>query len=341
MELGVARNTIRRALAILEEDGMLRTRSGGARIVTLPQASWRGFLGDAILVLTRLTDQPWVKHREGGWEEYVTHGVLHAVRAAGLHSVSLQWERLRETDIAGLISARPRGVVITDANRSEDAGRWMSALQAAGIPFVVYGETAVTKKFDRVYSDHELGGYLLTRWLIEQGRTRILPVWTGFALQGYWYSARRQGYERAMIEAGLEPMSTSAIPHLVRGFEDDEDWFSRFVATATHALKPSLERARVDAIAVDSDGHVPSVAAALRRLGVVPNQDVLLAGYDNYWRESPERAWEPTRPVATVDKLNLKMGAELVSLLQERLVGRVSSRPRRRVVAPEVVLVEH
>jgi len=73
-------------------------------------------------------------------------------------------------------------------------------------------------------------------------------------------------------------------------------------------LLPALNRARADA-------QVCQVAAALRKLGLVPQKDVLITGYDNFWEDLPERKWETTRPLATADKQNMEIGRRLVRLL--------------------------
>jgi hypothetical protein len=44
-----------------------------------------------------------------------------------------------------------------------------------------------------------------------------------------------------------------------------------------------------------------------------------IVGYDNYWQESPDRLGEPTGPMATVDKLNLRLGYELMDLMLARM----------------------
>jgi hypothetical protein len=65
-----------------------------------------------------------------------------------------------------------------------------------------------------------------------------------------------------------------------------------------------------------SDAIVGHLCAALRVHGRQPNRDVLLVGYDNMWDDMETRQWEPMGPVATVDKKNLAIGAELMALLR-------------------------
>ena len=49
-----------------------------------------------------------------------------------------------------------------------------------------------------------------------------------------------------------------------------------------------------------------------------PNRDIDVVGYDNYWHSAQERAWQGSALLATVDKDNRRLGAQLVGLLTER-----------------------
>ena len=52
------------------------------------------------------------------------------------------------------------------------------------------------------------------------------------------------------------------------------------------------------------------------------------------WDDLDVRQWEPLGPVATVDKKNLEIGAQLMSLLQEQIDGKIFNNGERRVVKP-------
>jgi DNA-binding LacI/PurR family transcriptional regulator len=96
----------------------------------------------------------------------------------------------------------------------------------------------------------------------------------------------------------------------------------------------------IDAIMTFSDGIVFSVAAGCKLLGKVPNKDIAIVGYDNYWKDCREREWAGVTPLATVDKHNRRIGEELLRLLLDRIEGRVDSTPQRRVVTPELKIIQ-
>jgi DNA-binding LacI/PurR family transcriptional regulator len=89
---------------------------------------------------------------------------------------------------------------------------------------------------------------------------------------------------------------------------------------------------------VGSDREVFITAAACRLFGVEPGRDLVIVGYDNYWRRCMERQYEPYIPAATVDKHNEKMGGELVRLLLDRVADRLPPEPQTRVIPPQLVI---
>lgn len=70
----------------------------------------------------------------------------------------------------------------------------------------------------------------------------------------------------------------------------------------------------------------------------MPNGDVDIVGYDNYWAECEERAVESAFPLATVDKCNPELGGELVHLLMERIEGQLPDEAQCRMVTPRLVV---
>jgi len=158
--------------------------------------------------------------------------------------------------------------------------------------------------------------------------------------EGYWLGPRRAGYERAMLEAGLEPLPPVAAPGSPYGV-DDREGFDRTVRHFLGYLAPLLVGpARPDALLLDTDGHVPPFASACRLMGLEPQKDVWLVGYDNYWREDPIRRFEPTAPLATVDKRLYEVGREMTNLLVERVRGTgvsAGAPPHLRSVPPETL----
>lgn len=331
-KVGVSRGTLRSALALLDEEGFLRSNGGRLRIVNgpttaaTPRAST--MMEHSLAVLTGYSEAP--RHKQSGWLEFVTTGALDAIRRAGWHGLALHPARLQGADVSRILADPPRGAIATDLPRDQ-MGELLAGLQKAGTKVVIYGEWP---DFDRVTSDHEVGAHAVTQFLIERGRRRILQTAVAPAT-GYWFAARRAGYERAMNEAGLKALPMLTTPKFPVG---DEAVFADGVRHLSGYLIEHLSgENRVDAIMASTDADVFGLAAACRVFGLNPNQDVLIAGYDNYWAEWPARQFEDFAPIVTVDKSNAEIGAAMVELALARIEGHLPQQPQRRVVAPRLI----
>lgn len=198
---------------------------------------------------------------------------------------------------------------------------------------------------DSLASDQEAGAYLLTKWLISQGRKRILRFWQtsveGSETRLFWLAQRAFGYMRAMHEAGLDPLPAveyydlhyRAFGLTQRGF----DYCSRVMAgyLVDHLHGPH----QIDAIMTISDDAIGPLSAALKLNGKVPNKDVLVVGYDHMWDGLDDILKDGfPGPAATIDQRNQEIGGELVSLLQERINGGLFKEAERRVLAPSLIV---
>jgi len=336
-QLGTNRKTLRTALSVLDAEGVLRSNGGRIRTVTAPGPRSTSAMSDAIAVLTPLPEAPAPGHRTGGWNEVIGQGAISAIGEAGFHALALNPMRLDEAGMERLVQDHPRGVVLTDLSDSDLAKRLAGYLRSRGVQLAVYGDPPDFAECDCITSDHAEGAYQLTRWLIAKGRRRIVNVWPVGA-EGYWFGYRQAGHIRAMQEAGLEALPPVRLPWPTRGYPEAD-----FRASARQLAGAMLEewgpKLPFDAIQLASDGHVCLAAAALRLFGAIPNEDVGITGYDNFFADSIYRAFEPTWPLATVDKLNDHMGRSLVELLLERAAGRLPEGPRHLVIAPRLVVV--
>lgn len=330
-KVGVSRGTLRSALAMLDEEGLIRSNGGRLRIVNAPTAATpraSTMMEHSLAVLTGYSEAP--RHKQSGWLEFVTTGALDAIRRAGWHGLALHPARLQGADTSRITADPPRGAVVTDLP-FDQMSELLAGLQKAGTKVVIYGESP---DFDRVVSDHEAGAHAVTQFLIEQGRKRILQTAVAPAT-GYWFAARRAGYERAMNEAGLEPLPMLTTPKFPVG---DATVFADGVRHLAGYLVEHLSgENRADAIMASTDADVFGLAAACRVFGLNPNQNVLIAGYDNYWAEWPARQYEDFAPIVTVDKCNAEIGAAMVELALARIEGHLPQQPQRRVVAPRLI----
>ncbi|MGB8355720.1 MAG: GntR family transcriptional regulator [Chthoniobacteraceae bacterium] len=351
-KLKVSRTTIRLALSDLELKGLV-SGDKRCRIVLEHVKPKRNFLSDTVALIM---DSPAQFNRNaihGTWHSNFIHtGAVDAIRAAGYDALTIHPDRLAGDLIQRLISERPRGVIIMREVLQDNSGRHMAkAFKEGNIPVVIYGDLGMVQgdsqamaDIDTVLSDHEAGSYAITKWLIGQGRKRILRLWRFNVSRPeerqQWVVRRDEGYERAAKEAGLQSLpsvefyndGSQNVPASQDRFEVQSRLLAGYLVECLHGTKT------IDAIMGISDSMVPSICAALRMHGKEPNRDILVAGYDNMGDDLLERQWEPAGPVVTVDKKNLEIGRELMALLQERIEGKIFETGQRRVVVPELII---
>jgi DNA-binding LacI/PurR family transcriptional regulator len=346
--LDVSRTTIRRVLEDLERQGFIKVE-GRRRTVSTISIQRKGSTIQRTIAMVSEGRHPRAVSQSPGWSFQIGLGVTHAVQAAGFHLLDLSMDKMDQQAIARLAAERVRGLVVfRHALKDAATTQLMQALHAARLPVVVYGYEPAMEAENTVASDHSQGEYLLTKLLIERGCRRILRMWprkedsirTKWGLG--WLDSRDEGYERAMTEAGLEILPPSGYYHAREWVEVDIDesrGFEMNMRMAVGYLAEHLGCGEIDGICAPSDSEAYVMAAACRRLGLNPDRDVLIVGYDNNWSDAPYRAMEASVPVATVDKQNFRMGQQLVELLLSRDFSKGAEPAEHRFVEPELVVI--
>lgn len=341
--LGFHRVTVRRALAVLEEEGFLRLRETGERVVC--DAAQAGQKALQTLVAVLMPELPDGDHTHGhvqsGWVEVIGQGAIRALRRAGRRVMILPPDEVDGALLTELRTAAPAGLVIPeilgDGSRMDRVARVAAELPC---PVVAYGDHPRWARVDRVTSDHASGCAALFRFLWQRGRRRLLltmPVST--PENEYWVEQRIVGYERAATEACAGYRRVVRLPEPPTHATWQPEGFAEMVAfhlghLAEHLVGPEAP----DAILCPSDGQVPILAAACRKLHRAPGRDLDIVGYDNYLQDLVEHRLDPYEPPATVDKRNEEIGATMVELLQERLAGSLPDTPQLRIVEPKLIV---
>jgi DNA-binding LacI/PurR family transcriptional regulator len=348
-KLNVSRSTIRLALSDLEKEGVV-SADKRRRIVLDTIKPSKTFLSDAVALITDSPDHFERSKMHGTWHSNFIHtGAIDAIRNAGYDVLNIHPSRIAGDMIQRLILQQPRGVIILREVLQTPSGQHLpQALQEGNVPFVVYGDIGRARdskkaiSFDTVASDHEYGAHELTKWLVAQGRRRILRLWslniTGPSEKQEWINQRDLGYERAMQEAGFEALPALEIYNANRNVDTQESFQHQVRLMAGYLIEYLTMENPIDAIMAVSDSSVPVVSAALKLHGREPNRDIPIVGYDNMWQDLYNRTFESTPPIATVDKKNLEIGYELMRLLQERIQGALPNQGQHRVIKPELII---
>lgn len=343
---GASRPTVRAALELLENEGIIFKNASRARIVQpgfSKQSGAKTLLQRTIVVVSN-TDELSANHVEPGWQDQLVKGVKDTIASLGLHMLTLapdsvepsMVEEFSVNNIYGMIFLHP-------PNRGGKDLQLAKALMEQNIPVVFYSDSDKYSSFDTVFSDHENGSYQLTKYLIEQGYKSILRIFpqeiTPKELP-HWLEMRQAGFEKAMNEANLPvlPLFCFKASGKEPGTQEDFDFFAH--AFAGYILKQFQEFPEIDAIITPSDGINFQTAAACRILGKEPGKDIAIVGYDNYWAGCGERRFEKYIPPVTVDKQNFLIGGALVNTIDGRRNDKTSEKVSHTLLKPKLVQVK-
>ncbi len=339
-KLDVSRGTVRTALRHLEKNGLVRSIENGRGRIVAGEEKQKSVnsMGKFFVILSNLAENP-AKYAESHAMWSVEAGAIDRCNRMSYHSMVLNTSCLRDGYFSEIVRNSPAGVILSN-NMISSADLCRQAASEASrmdIPVVINGDCEGIERFDRVISDHAEGSYLLTKRLISRGCRRILRIWS-FSGDVYWLRDRNSGYEKAVSESGIEilpPISIGSLSPRISGdrrnFEDRTRQYAGFLAEHLSSGKG------VDAIMLTSDSDVYPAASACRLFNKIPGKDIMLAGYDNTWRECEERQWEEYVPEATVDKRNFQTGEEMINLLMSRMEGRAPSGPQLVRIKPQIV----
>lgn len=335
--IGVGLATVQRALRVLTTEGLIQVRDGHTRLLANAASTTVSAILRQTLMILAPAQAPLAGHAQPGWSEYIGIGAAAAARQEGQGVLSLAPTWLFNQPGDRIFAARPSGLLVCELAGAEREAlvNPLRLLARAGTPVVVYGNGPLDQEYDRVISDHEAGAYMLTRNLLQRGCRRILPLFER-PEDMYWKKDRLAGYARAMRESSLEPLPTLWVDDI--GGRYTVEHFRVKSSYLAGQLVPYLTNPNsIDAIMATSDGEAFSVAAACRLFGREPQQDILLAGYDNYYGDSPEQEIESSIPSVTVDKQNFLIGQEMLRLLQARIGGTAPEGPQLQMVPPRLI----
>src|SRR5947209_6694831 len=189
-----------------------------------------------------------------------------------------------------LVSKRVDGNIVT----SRRVDRRAKLVGAGDIPVIYVLAQVADAEACCLVPDDEGGAVLATRHLAMLGRKRIAHVTGPERFEAV--RLRRDGYRKALVEAGLSPSEDDYLPGVW-----SEGWGREAVATLFNP-----RRARPDAIFCGNDQIARGIADALRERGVGVPDAVSLVGFDNW-----EIIAEATRPPLTTVDMNLvELGRE-------------------------------
>lgn len=356
--MSVSRPTVRAVLGNLQEMGYIQPHGLRGRRLCFPadraedlqdrvDAGPRTLLDNTVVLLTDRPAGEDDANLNPASDAMIEAALLGRVRSLGGNVMAISPDSLTVETLRVLVAQRPRAVVgLRDMSGSRISRQARTRFAQAKVPVVIYGSDPQPDVAARVGSDHRAGSALLTEWLTERGCRRILPVWTEFGLEAPprpWVAQRQQGYRDACRARGVAelPPVRITLAGTITDARRRPDAFDHAVRQITGFL---IDKVRgpdpVDALIATSDHHAALLAEVCRRLGVDPQRDLTIVGYDH--NLAPAFAWDdtPYRPAATVDKNNREVGRALAeAALAIRVTdGREPPAEKPRLVEPKLIV---
>jgi GntR family transcriptional regulator, arabinose operon transcriptional repressor len=319
---GVSRGTVRQALGLLEDEGLIKRVPGLGTFTRSNQIAEAGKVAQphTIGLITPFA------HDQLSLD--ILLGAENAVKFRGFHIVfHYSKESLEEEkeDIARLRAIGVSGIIIFPVSNCEyDEAIWQ--LQDEHFPYILVDRYFPNLDSDYVVSDNFGGGYRATEHLIILGYAEIAFVYHSLAdFRTTSVRDRFQGYQKALADYNIkfEPEWVVAIEEISpSGSEDNSACFI-----------PYLERShRPVAHFVVNDTTAIDLLVAAARLGIKIPDNLAVVGFDNL-----KVGAQVQYPLTTVSQTLFDLGVKSAHLLIDRIEGRHG--PPEHIVLPTGLVV--
>ncbi|WP_040486394.1 LacI family DNA-binding transcriptional regulator [Listeria grayi] len=208
-------------------------------------------------------------------------------------------------------------IVIASNESSENSEAFDKLLTATGIPVLLLDRTIANPAYNQVSADDELGGFLATKHLIENGHRKIACITSMKTANG---RERLAGYRRAMQEADLP---IAADWEIDAAFKFEEGYT---------AAAPLVENKAVTAVFAASDLIAYGVIKQAQEAHLQIPEDLSLIGYDNL-------AFSKIVSISltSIDQNIDLLGETAADLLVKRLTDKRASKAKQIKIKPVLI----
>ena len=207
----------------------------------------------------------------------------------------------------------------------------IETLQSYGLPLVLVDHASLLKTVDSILTDNKLGGFTVTKYLLDKGFQRI----GYFGDLDYSLSIQERffGFQSALRACGPAPLPFQKIDDYVRRYSLTDHVEAAVRANDSRSIAGRLKAmpAMPQAFVCSNDYAAISLLAALQSLGRRVPEDVSLVGFDNI--DICERV---TPKLTTVNVNKETMGKRAVQRIQH-LIAHRNSKPENTVMSVELI----
>jgi DNA-binding LacI/PurR family transcriptional regulator len=326
-EFAVSTMTVRQAIRTLEIEGHVY-RIPGVGAFVRPQAPGR--------VVTQRMLAFAASDLASAFEMGIARGIERACQKHGWsiqildaqHEVEIEKRNMRRLPDSGC-----EGAMILPTWGNNRCVEALFRVQQTDFPLVLVDRIPAGLQADLVESDHEQGAYMATKYLLDHGHTQVLMLTPPPLVSSI--ASRIQGYERALMEYGLNPrpewMVWLNMDVQTAAFEQHRRWFGGY-----SAILPIFKRTTMPVAVFAVDPYTAwGVYEACRELGLRIPQDVSIIGFDE---SEITQAMRP--PITIILQRTDEIGAAAVELLEQRIEAGPPREARRRTYTHAVVDVD-
>lgn len=310
----VSRQTVRKALQNLQAEGYIYSVHGSGTFCSELVRHKKNSKNIAV-VMTYLSDYIFPK---------IIKGIDSVLTREG-YSIILKNtnnSRSRESECLEDLLMKDVDGIIIEPSKSHIYCKHINLykkLEEYGVPYIfIQGSYSQMEDKPQVLLDDEMGGYLLTEYLIKNGHRNIVGVFKSDDSQG---QNRHKGYAKALKEAGI-PYD----PEKVIWFYTED----RRIHPYTGVLEMVRKDKSIDAVVCYNDQIAMNIIKALSDEGIRVPEDISITGYDN-----SQTASETGLRLTTIVHPQEQLGEMAASMLLKMIRGEQID--KKVVISPELI----
>lgn len=317
VQYSLSRHTVRKALSLLEQEGYIEACHGKGTFCSEKMRHMKKFRNIAV-VTTYISDYIFPRLIQGMDNVLSEQGYSIILKNTGnsRQKEAKCLEELFQKDIDGLI---------IEPSKSQLSCRHPGLyenLEKYQIPYIfIQGIYTEMKDKPHILMDDARGGYLVTKYLLEQGHRRITGFFKADDIQGI---QRHKGYVRALQEAGI-PYD----PDLVVWFHTEDRRSKPSMMVKEMVKTGSLPHG----IVCYNDQIAVQVIESLEDCGLQVPKDISVTGYDNSLYAQRGTG------ITTIAHPQERLGEMAAELILEKING-VSEEDSKveRLIQPELIV---